>query len=272
MERKRQRTGTDRPHAGSRNGRHGPRGRGPPAVPGEDPATTMDDAVAALEGFLGNNKYIHIDGDDVRSVCAGALTTVIRVESGSSTGIVEALDGRFHDSSVASDEVTGAIIAIEGPKSLQLSDATAIVARAEAPHRQGRDHMGPEFHRRGRPARHRTARNTTEIKNTTGLHAGNQTSSECLLHLQVRAPMLTAGFPCHRGVFYPFIRVNTTRTVRQFGSDSPVVSLKKTGGATQSAVVGFVPDEIRVNIHGCDRDNRKHHNHCQNPGFRQYTS
>ena len=36
-------------------------------------------------------------------------------------------DGRFHDSSVASDEVTGAIIAIEGPKSLQLSDATAIV-------------------------------------------------------------------------------------------------------------------------------------------------
>ena len=127
MERKRRRTGTDRPHAGSRNGRHGPRGRGPPAVPGEDPATTMDDAVAALEGFLGNNKYIHIDGDDVRSVCAGALTTVIRVESGSSTGIVEALDGRFHDSSVASDEVTGAIIAIEGPKSLQLSDATAIV-------------------------------------------------------------------------------------------------------------------------------------------------
>ena len=96
-------------------------------VPGEDPATTMDDAVAALEGFLGNNKYIHIDGDDVRSVCAGALTTVIRVESGSSTGIVEALDGRFHDSSVASDEVTGAIIVIEGPKSLQLSDATAIV-------------------------------------------------------------------------------------------------------------------------------------------------
>ena len=51
----------------------------------------------------------------------------VRVESGSSTGIVEALDGRFHDSSVASDEVTGAIIAIEGPKSLQLSDATAIV-------------------------------------------------------------------------------------------------------------------------------------------------
>ena len=42
-------------------------------------------------------------------------------------GIVEALDGRFHDSSVASDEVTGAIIAIEGPKSPQLSDATAIV-------------------------------------------------------------------------------------------------------------------------------------------------
>ena len=41
-------------------------------VPEEDPATTMDDAVAALEGFLGNNKYIHIDGDDVRSVCAGA--------------------------------------------------------------------------------------------------------------------------------------------------------------------------------------------------------
>lgn len=142
-------------------------------VPGENSATTMDDAVAALEGFLGNNKYIHIDGDDVRSVCAGALTTVIRVESGSSTGIVEALDGRFHDSGVASDEVTGAIIAIEGPKSLQLSDATAIVGgRAEAPHRQGRDHMGPEFHRRGRPARHRTARNTTEIKNTTGLHAG----------------------------------------------------------------------------------------------------
>ena len=27
-------------------------------------------------------------------------------------------DGRFHDSDVASDEVTGAIIAIEGPKSL----------------------------------------------------------------------------------------------------------------------------------------------------------
>lgn len=51
-------------------------------VPEEDPATTMDDAVAALEGFLGNNKYIHIDGDDVRSVCAGALTTVIRVERG----------------------------------------------------------------------------------------------------------------------------------------------------------------------------------------------
>lgn len=118
-------------------------------VPGENSATTMDDAVAALEGFLGNNKYIHIDGDDVRSVCAGALTTVIRVESGSSTGIVEALDGRFHDSGVASDEVTGAIIAIEGPKSLQLSDATGDRRRrAEAPHRQGRDHMGPEFHRR----------------------------------------------------------------------------------------------------------------------------
>lgn len=49
------------------------------------------------------------------------------MESGSSTGIVEALDGRFHDSGVASDEVTGAIIAIEGPKSLQLFDATAIV-------------------------------------------------------------------------------------------------------------------------------------------------
>ena len=27
-------------------------------VPEEDPATTMDDAVAALEGFLGNNKYM----------------------------------------------------------------------------------------------------------------------------------------------------------------------------------------------------------------------
>lgn len=26
-------------------------------VPGEDPAMTMDDDVAALEGFLGNNKY-----------------------------------------------------------------------------------------------------------------------------------------------------------------------------------------------------------------------
>ena len=89
-------------------------------VPGENPATTM-------EGFLGKQQVLHIDGDDVRSVCAGALTTVIRVESGSSTGIVEALDGRFHDSGVASDEVTGAIIAIEGPKSLQLSDATAIV-------------------------------------------------------------------------------------------------------------------------------------------------
>lgn len=57
----------------------------------------------------------------------------------------------------------------------------------------------------------------------------NQTSSECLLHLQVRAPHANRWFPCHRGVFYPFIRVNTTRTVRQFGSDSPVVSLKKTG-------------------------------------------
>lgn len=233
----------------------------------------MDDAVAALEGFLGNNKYIHIDGDDVRSVCAGALTTVIRVESGSSTGIVEALDGRFHDSSVASDEVTGAIIAIEGPKSLQLSDAHGDRRwRAEAPHRQGRDHMGPEFHRRGRPARHRTARNTTEIKNTTGLHAGKSNIIGMPVALTSTSPHANRWFPCHRGVFYPFIRVNTTRTVRQFGSDSPVVSLKKTGGATQSAVVGFAPDEIRVNIHGCDRANRKHHNHCQNPGFRQYTS
>lgn len=242
-------------------------------VPGEDPATTMDDAVAALEGFLGNNKYIHIDGDDVRSVCAGALTTVIRVESGSSTGIVEALDGRFHDSSVASDEVTGAIIAIEGPKSLQLSDATAIVGGVQ---KRLTDKVeiiwGPEFHRRGRPARHRTARNTTEIKNTTGLHAGKSNIIGMPVALTSTSPHANRWFPCHRSVFYPFIRVNTTRTVRQFGSDSPVVSLKKTGGATQSAVVGFAPDEIRVNIHGCDRANRKHHNHCQNPGFRQYTS
>ncbi len=128
MERKRRRTGTDRPHAGSRNGRHGPRGRGPPARPGRE---SRHDDGRCRRGVGGiprqQQKYIHIDGDDVRSVCAGALTTVIRVESGSSTGIVEALDGRFHDSSVASDEVTGAIIAIEGPKSLQLSDATAIV-------------------------------------------------------------------------------------------------------------------------------------------------
>ena len=28
-------------------------------VPGEDPATTMDDAVAALEGFLGNSQLTH---------------------------------------------------------------------------------------------------------------------------------------------------------------------------------------------------------------------
>lgn len=41
--------------------------------------------------------------------------------------------------------------------------------------------------------------------------------------------MLTAGFHVTGASFYPFIRVNTTRTVRQFGSDSPVVSLKKTG-------------------------------------------
>lgn len=126
MERKRQRTGTDRPHAGSRNGRHGPRTW--TSCPSWREFRHDDGRCRrGVGGFLGNNKYIHIDGDDVRSVCAGALTTVIRVESGSSTGIVEALDGRFHDSGVASDEVTGAIIAIEGPKSLQLSDATAIV-------------------------------------------------------------------------------------------------------------------------------------------------
>ena len=55
------------------------------------------------------------------------MTRVIRGERGPATGIGEGLDGRFQEASVATDEVTGAIIAIEGPKSLQLSDATAIV-------------------------------------------------------------------------------------------------------------------------------------------------
>ncbi len=164
-------------------------------VPEEDPATTMDDAVAALEGFLGNNKYIHID-DDVRSVCAGALTTVIRVESGSSTGIVEGLHGRFHDSSVASDEVTGAIIAIEGPKSLQLSDATAIVGGVQKRLTDKVEIIWVlEFHRRGRPARHRTpACNTTEIRNTTGLHAGKSNIIGMPVALTSTSSTLTAGF------------------------------------------------------------------------------
>lgn len=112
----------------ARNGRrHGPRGRGPPARPGRESRHDDGRCRRGVGGIPRQQQVLHIDGDDVRSVCAGALTTVIRVESGSSTGIVEALDGRFHDSGVASDEVTGAIIAIEGPKSLQLSDATAIV-------------------------------------------------------------------------------------------------------------------------------------------------
>ena len=82
-------------------------------------------------------------------------------------------DGRFHDSDVASDEVTGAIIAIEGPKSLQLSDATAIVGGVQ---KRLTDKVeiiwGLNF--TDEDVLHATVllAIATEIKNTTGLHAG----------------------------------------------------------------------------------------------------
>lgn len=144
--------------------------------------------------------------------------------------------------------------------------------RAEAPHRQGRDHMGPEFHRRGRPARHRTARNTTEIKNTTGLHAGKSNIIGMPVALTSTSPHANRWFSMSPGRLlsvYPRQHDPHGQAIRV---GLPCGFAEENRGATQSAVVGFAPDEIRVNIHGCDRANRKHHNHCQNPGFRQYTS
>lgn len=61
------------------------------------------------------------------------------------------------------------------------------------------------------------------------MHAGKSNIIGMPVALTSTSPHANRWFPCHRGVFYPFIHVNTTRTVRQFGSDSPVVSLKKTG-------------------------------------------
>ena len=65
----------------------------PRPVPGEEPNTTLDHAAAALDGLLSSDDYIRIDEDDVRNICA----------------------------------VTGALVAIEGPKDMGLSEASSIV-------------------------------------------------------------------------------------------------------------------------------------------------
>ena len=115
---------------------------------------------------------------------------------------------------------------------------------------------------------------------THGMTSANRTKSG-LFHFCRITPISRERNPSGRSLFLPYASPAVRKRLRvrrvfapeaKSVLDSPVVSLKKTGGATQSAVVGFAPDEIRVNIHGCDRANRKHHNHCQNPGFRQYTS
>ena len=115
---------------------------------------------------------------------------------------------------------------------------------------------------------------------THGMTSANRTKSG-LFHFCRITPISRERNPSGRSLFLPYASPAVRKRLRvrrvfapeaKSVLDSPAVSLKKTGGATQSAVVGFAPDEIRVNIHGCDRANRKHHNHCQNPGFRQYTS
>ncbi len=96
-------------------------------IPGETPETTLDHAVSALEDILGSDAYVHIDGNDIKNICTGALTAAICVEGESTDAIEDAFDERLSASGIKADAVTGTVIAIEGPEGFQLAETMTVV-------------------------------------------------------------------------------------------------------------------------------------------------
>ena len=97
-------------------------------IPGETPETTLDHAVSALEeNILGSDAYVHIDGNDIKNICTGALTAAICVEGESTDAIEDAFDERLSASGIKADAVTGAAIAIEGPEGFRLAEIMTVI-------------------------------------------------------------------------------------------------------------------------------------------------
>ena len=99
----------------------------PRPVPGEEPHTTLDHAAAALDGLLSSDDYIRIDEDDVRNICADVAATLVVMEAVSPATIGGTFGDRLSDLGIPGGAVTGALVAIEGPKDMGLSEASSIV-------------------------------------------------------------------------------------------------------------------------------------------------
>jgi cell division GTPase FtsZ len=99
----------------------------PRPVPGEEPNTTLDHAAAALDGLLSSDDYIRIDEDDVRNICADVAATLVVMEAVSPATIGGTFGDRLSDLGIPGGAVTGALVAIEGPKDMGLSEASSIV-------------------------------------------------------------------------------------------------------------------------------------------------
>ncbi len=96
-------------------------------IPGEEPDTTLDHAISALEDIIGNGEHINIDASDIKDICAGASTTVIRVEGESTDAIEDAFDERLSTTDIKTDAVTGTVISIKSPKDFHLTEAMTVV-------------------------------------------------------------------------------------------------------------------------------------------------
>ena len=96
-------------------------------IPGEEPGATLDHAISVLEDLLGGNEHIHIDGNDIKDICTGASTAVIRVEGASTDTIGGTFDERLSASGIKADAITGAVISIEGPEEFHLTEAMTVV-------------------------------------------------------------------------------------------------------------------------------------------------
>lgn len=80
-----------------------------------------------MDGLLSSDDYIRIDEDDVRNICADVAATLVVMEAVSPATIGGTFGDRLSDLGIPGGAVTGALVAIEGPKDMGLSEASSIV-------------------------------------------------------------------------------------------------------------------------------------------------